>query len=244
MIAGAFVMWFTVDRFHWPFIAALAAGVGAGAVLGIVTDRIYMAPVRRASLMTQVMVLLALANILDGGFILVFGPETRFVQPYAPTIGVVPGLGWSVMDMVIMATTTVVVAALAGFLYFTNWGMQMRAAADNPVGASLIGVNPNSVALSAWALGGAITALGGVLIIPKLSLDPSVGSTLTFLAFGAVVLGGFGSLLGAVVGGILIGVAQLVVAAMFSAGYEPLVSLLVMLGVLTLRPNGLLGGRT
>jgi branched-chain amino acid transport system permease protein len=243
MIAGAYVSWFTSTRLGWGLWLALLVGVVAGAVLGVITDRVFIAPLRRAPLLTQVIALLGLASILDGGFIQVFGNDTRSMQPYAPTIGLVPGLNWSWMDIIIMAATTVVVSALVAFLYLTERGTQIRAAADNPVGASLVGVNPNAIALTAWAVGGAITALGGALIIPKLLLDPAIGSRLTFLAFAAVVVGGFGSLVGAVVGGLIIGVVQATVAGTLSAGFEPLVGLVIMLVLLSFRPSGLFGAR-
>jgi branched-chain amino acid transport system permease protein len=244
MIAGAYVSWFASTRLGWGLGLAILAGVVAGAVLGVITDRVFIAPLRRAPLLTQVIALLGLASILDGGFVQVFGNDTRSLPPYAPTIGFVPGLNWSWMDIIIMVATTLVAGALIAFLYLTERGTHIRAAADNPLGASLVGINPNAIALAAWAAGGAITALGGALIIPKLLLDPAIGSRLTFLAFAAVVVGGFGSLFGAIVGGLIIGVVQAGVAGLLSAGFEPLVGLVIMLVLLSFRPSGLFGART
>jgi branched-chain amino acid transport system permease protein len=200
-----------------------------------------MAPVRRASLFTQVMVLFALASIMDGTLVQVFGATTQNVAAYAPTNTIVPGFGWSWLDLIIMGTVTVVTVLLLLFFYTSDRGLDIRAAADNRAGAALVGINANTVALQAWMLGAGLTALAGVLVIPKLTLDVSVGDSITFLAFAAVVLGGLGSIWGAIVGGLVISIAQVVVASYFTAGYEPLVSLVVMLAVLTVKPTGLAG---
>lgn len=241
MIAGAYASWWFATRLGWPFIACAAVGVGVGMVTGFVTDRLFISPVRNKPLLTQVMVLFGLANIMTGVFIELFGPEIHNSPAYASQRGFVPFFDWSTTDIVIMSTTVVVVGLLVAALYLTGVGRIMRASADNRIGASLVGINPKSIALATWGIGGAITALAGLLIIPKLSLDPSLGDQLTFEAFGAVALGGFGSLPGAVVGGLIIGVAEQVVAVELSAGYEPMVSLVVTVIVLSLRPAGLFG---
>ena len=243
MMGGAYVAWFTWVKHGWPFPLALLAGVGAGIALGIVTDRVFVGPVRHATLFTQVTVLYALASILDGSYQLVFGASQQTVPAYAPDRGFVPGFRWSWLDITIMGASAILIIGLVLFLYRTRWGVQIRAVADNPTGAGLVGINPNSVALIAWIAGGTITALGGILIIPLLYLNVSVGSQLTFLAFAAVVLGGFGSLTGALVGGLIIGIAQVEVASLWTAGLEPLVSLVLMLLVLTFWPRVLFGSR-
>lgn len=241
MVLGAYVSWYGTTRLGLPFVVCLVAGVGSGVAVGAVADRIFMAPVRRASLFTQVMVLFALASIMDGTLVQVFGATTQNVAAYAPTNTIVPGFGWSWLDLIIMGTVTVVTVLLLLFFYTSDRGLDIRAAADNRAGAALVGINANTVALQAWMLGAGLTALAGVLVIPKLTLDVSVGDSITFLAFAAVVLGGLGSIWGAIVGGLVISIAQVVVASYFTAGYEPLVSLVVMLGVLTIKPTGLAG---
>jgi branched-chain amino acid transport system permease protein len=241
MVLGAYVSWYGTTRLGLPFVVCLVAGVSSGVAVGAIADRIFMAPVRRASLFTQVMVLFALASIMDGTLVQVFGATTQNVAAYAPTNTIVPGFGWSWLDLIIMGTVTVVTVLLLLFFYTSDRGLDIRAAADNRAGAALVGINANTVALQAWMLGAGLTALAGVLVIPKLTLDVSVGDSITFLAFAAVVLGGLGSIWGAIVGGLVISIAQVVVASYFTAGYEPLVSLVVMLAVLTVKPTGLAG---
>ena len=93
------------------------------------------------------------------------------------------------------------------------------------------------------AVGGALTALAGCLILPKYVLTPDAGTTFTFNAFAAVTLGGFGSIIGAAVGGLLVAVVDAIVGAEIASGYEPLVALVIMLMVLAVLPTGIIGER-
>jgi branched-chain amino acid transport system permease protein len=244
MVFGANVGFIFYATLHWPFALSAVMAVAAGAVLGAVTDRVVIAPLRQATLLMQVMSLVALALVLDSLLRLTFGAQPRNLPAFASTVATVPGLGWSPTDLIVMGVTLVVTTLLALFLRRTKAGLAMRATASNHVGVGLIGINPRNVALLSWTLGGGLTALAGILILPQVALVPGVGATLTFLGFAAVVLGGFGSLPGAVLGGLLIGVVDALVGHFIAAGYEPFVSLAIMMLVLAIRPAGLLGVRT
>jgi len=243
MVLGGYVGWFLYSSHRLPFLVAAVGAIVSGVLLGIFSDRIVIGPLRNATLLTQVIALLALTRVLDALYIQIFGAEAKSFPPYAQTLALVPGFNWSQMDLIIMATCIIVAGLLFLFLYRTKLGTYMRATADNPVGASLVGINPRTIALAAWSIGGGLAALSGVLLIPKYLLTPNIGPNLTFDAFAAVIIGGFGSLSGAIVGALAVGVGEALVAGYFAAGYEPLVSLAVMLAVLTIRPTGLVGGR-
>jgi len=139
--------------------------------------------------------------------------------------------------------SVVLVAVLTVFLRGTSIGLQMRMVASNPAGAVVTGVNPARMSTLAWSIGGALAALSGALIFPTYLLAPGLGQQYTFDSFAAVVLGGFGSLPGAVIGGLVIGVVQSLIASTIGASYGAFVSLGVMLVILLARPVGLLGAR-
>jgi branched-chain amino acid transport system permease protein len=166
------------------------------------------------------------------------------MQPYASRTAIIHSLGWSGMDVVLMIVAVVLVLALTAWLRFTTEGLRMRMVASNQLGALIVGVNPTRTSTIAWSVGGALAALSGALIFPTYALAPNLGQQYTFDSFAAVVLGGFGSLPGAVTGGVLIGLVQAVVAQIGGAQYGAFVSLAVMLLVLLVRPNGLLGTRS
>ncbi|MDO8211100.1 branched-chain amino acid ABC transporter permease [Conexibacter sp. CPCC 206217] len=241
MVFGGYLGWIVFVDAGLPFwMAAVAVALG-GAVLGLAIQVGVVEPLRRASLLMRIMAILALSLILDGAIAHIFGADARSFPAYASTSALVGGLNWSAMDLWIMGVTTGCVGGLLLMMYRTEFGLLMRASVDNPAGASLVGIQPNRFGRVAWILGAGITALGGILILPKLVLLPSVGISLTFLAFTAVVIGGFGSIGGAILGGLLVGVVQSVVGSAIGSGYEPLVNLGLMLLILTIWPTGLWG---
>ncbi len=243
MLLGGYVGLMLYVWLDLPFWLSLIAGAAAGFLLGVVLDRVMVGPLRNQSVLTQVIALFAAANILDGVYLQVFGSQAYNLPPYASPVGVVPGLSLSPQDLAIIGSCAVLVLAVLWLLYRTEFGVQMRATAENPVSAALVGIDPRLVSTMAWGMGGAMAALAGLLLMPKFILSPDVGQNFTFDAFAAVAVGGFGSLTGAIIGGVVIGLAEAAVDTFVAAGYEPLVSLGVMLLVLAIRPTGLVGER-
>jgi branched-chain amino acid transport system permease protein len=190
MVLGGYLSWWLQVDVGVPFIPTVVIAVGISALVGFLIDRVVIGPLRDSSLLVQVTGLIALASVMDGVFRKVFGAESRNLPAYLSLRSVVPGLNWSATDLVIIGVTLVVIAALMVVLYRTPTGSYMRAAADNPLAAGLVGVNPNRVAYGTWALGAAMASLAGVLILPRLLLSSSIGLTLTLLSFAAVVLEG------------------------------------------------------
>jgi branched-chain amino acid transport system permease protein len=243
LVFGGYIGWWLVTHQHFPFwLAALCAVLG-GFLLGVAIERLVIGGVRKADLLPQVIVLFALAQALDGGFIDIFGAQAKATPAYAGQTAIVPGLNFSATDIVIICVTAGTLTLLGLLLYRTDIGARMRANADNEIGTRLVGINPRTMAMTAWGIGGAFASLSGAVIVPEHLLSPEIGSTFTFNAFAAVGIGGVGSVWGAVAGGLFVGVAEAVVATELNAGYESLVSVAVMIVVLTLRPTGLLGGR-
>lgn len=243
LVLGGYVGYLLDNDEHLPFVVTVLLVIIIGAVAGAVVDRIVLGPVARASVLTQLIVLLALAQVLDAAYLEVFGPEPTNSVPYASTRAIVPGLNLSTLDLVVIGTSAVSLIALYLFLYTTSVGMWMRATASNRAGASLVGINPRVISTLSWVIGGALTALAGCVILPKYVLTPTAGTTFTFSAFAAVTLGGFGSVIGAAVGSLVISLVDAVVGSVFASGYEPLVALITMLVVLALLPTGIIGER-
>jgi branched-subunit amino acid ABC-type transport system permease component len=240
MVVGANIAFELDASLHWPFVISLLAAVACGGVLGMATDRLVIAPLRNATVLMQVMALVALSQAMDGIIQHTFGSAPRSLPAFAGTVAIIGGVRWSATDVIVIAVTVVVIACVSVFLRTTRLGLAMRATASSRTGVGLVGINPLTISLLCWGLGGALTALGGVLILPQVSLTPGIGDTLTFLAFAAVVLGGFGSLPGAIAGGLILGIVQTLVDEFVASGYDPFVSLVIMVLVLMVRPTGLL----
>ena len=129
--------------------------------------------------------------------------------------------------------------SLHRFLYGTHLGRAMRAAAQDRETAAQMGVPVEAMTGLTFGLNGLLAALAGLLLGPIVFISASMGTSVTLQAFAAAVLGGFGSLPGAVVGGLILGVVQVVGGAYISGGYADAISLAVLIGVLVLRPRGL-----
>lgn len=243
LVLGGYVGYLLYDDEHLPFVVTVVLVIVIGAAAGAVVDRIVLGPVARATVLTQVIVLLALSQALDAAYLEVFGPEPTNSVPYASTRAIVPGLNLSTLDLIVIGTSAVSLIALYLFLYTSSVGMWMRATASNRAGASLVGINPRVISTLSWVIGGALTALAGCVILPKYVLTPTAGTTFTFSAFAAVTLGGFGSVIGAAVGSLVISLVDAVVGSVFASGYEPLVALITMLVVLAVAPTGIIGER-
>lgn len=243
MVLGGYVAWRLSTAAALPVWLGILLAVVAGAASGLIVDRIALRPLRNATLVSQVIVLLAVTQVASALFLAFFGPEAKTMKPYAGRSPIVPGLNWTQMDIVMMVVSLVLVAVLTLVLRRTSVGLRMRMVADNQEGAVVSGVDPGRLSTLAWCVGGALAALSGALIFPTFLLSPGLGQQYTFDSFAAVVLGGFGSLPGAVVGGLLIGVVQSLIASAVGATYGAFVSLGVMVVVLLARPSGLLGAR-
>jgi branched-chain amino acid transport system permease protein len=243
MVVGGYLGYALFAESGVPFVLTALIVTASGALIGLAIQIGVVEPLNRASQLMRIMAVLALSLILDGLISHIFGAKARSFPPYAPTNAIVGGLNWSAMDLWIMGVTTACIAILLIVMYRTEFGLMMRASVDNPAGASLVGIQPHRFGRVAWIIGAGITTLGGLMILPKLVLLPSIGVTLTFLAFTAAVIGGFGSITGAIVGGIIVGVVQNLVGSWAGSGYETLVDLGLMLAILTAAPSGLRGSR-
>ena len=243
MVLGGYIAWYLGTSFGWPAPVAMLGAVLVGALSGYLVNRLAMRPLQSASLLAQVIVLLAVSEAASVAFLQIFGSDAKTMPSYASREPIVGVLGWSGMGVVLIIVVCLLVVALTLMLRKTSDGLRMRMVASNRTGALVVGVNPGRVSATAWMIGGGLAALSGALIFPTYLLVPTLGQQYTFDSFAAVVLGGFGSLPGAVVGGLLIGVVQAVVGDLLGAQYGAFVSLAVMLAVLLVRPNGLMGAK-
>jgi branched-chain amino acid transport system permease protein len=144
---------------------------------------------------------------------------------------------------VVLALTAVLVAGLHVFLSRTTLGRAMRATAENPALATLVGIDVRAVVRWTWLIGGGLAAVAGIFLGLTVQVRPSMGFDLLLPLFAAAILGGIGSPYGAVLGGLLIGLAESLSVPLVGSEYRQAVGFLVMLAMLLWRPQGLLGER-
>jgi branched-chain amino acid transport system permease protein len=212
---------------------------------GVAIQRIVIRPVEHAPILTLVIVTLGLATLLNGlaGFLFGYVPHS-FSSPFSVSTVNVLGALASYQDLGVIAVSAVVLLAIYLLLQHTTVGLTLRAAAHHPEASRLLGVRVSWMLALGWGLASAVGAVSGIMVAPILLLQPNMMQTVIIYAFAAAVLGGIESPLGAVVGGLLVGVIVNLAGAYlpFVGGDLQLaVALAIIVGVLVLKPNGLFG---
>ena len=211
---------------------------------GIAIQRIVIKPVERAPVLTLVIITLGLATLINGlaGFIWSYVPRS-FPSPFsADTVGI-GGVFISYRDLGVIAVSGVVLLVVYLLLQRTTVGLTMRAAAHHPEASRLLGVHVSWMLALGWGLASAVGAVSGMMVAPILLLEPNMMQSIIIYAFAAAVLGGIESPLGAVIGGLIVGVTvNLAGAYIPNAGdLELAFGLGIIILVLVLKPNGLFG---
>lgn len=241
---SAFIAWGLIAVAGFNFWWALLATVAISALLAYGIDAVVIRRIAGQPQFAGVMLTIALAFMLRGAISMGFGPESRsYTTPWTgqtTTLGGAGGVVIANLQLVIVGTALGVTAALLLFFKSTRLGVAMQAASQNQLAAYLNGVRVKQVNSLVWALAGATAAAGGVLLAPITLVDV----TLWFVvlkALAALVLGGFGSIAGAIVGGLLIGLIEQYAGVYLPDGSKDVVAYVVLIAVLIVRPQGLLG---
>ena len=223
-------------------IAVVAAGIGVG-LFGFLFERFLMRRVYKADVLMQLLVCYALVLIMDDVVKIVWGaeflsmgmPESFQAPPFFIAGGVVP-----VFYVYLIAAAMLIASALWGILTFSRIGKIIRAAAQNPTMTSALGINTSLIYAAVFAVGGVLAGLAGGLAAPVRSMSPGMGFSILIESFIVTVIGGMGSVSGALVGALLIGLIRSFGTIGFPLFVEGLMFLAMVL-ILILRPNGLLG---
>lgn len=248
---GSLVMWGA----YLGVVFAVGLGLGLWApmlgsmflvgLLGMALERAALQPlrVRNAPPIAALLATLGAATILDHLILIVFGPDTRaFPSPFPVRMVEVAGAQISTLELTITGIALLLLVGLQAMLRRTRLGLAMRAIAQDGRVAGLMGIDTNRVVSLAFGVGAAVGGVGGVLTgIYYNSVDISMGYSAGLKGFSAMVIGGMGSLPGAILGGFLLGTAETAATAVFWSGYRDIVAFSLLILVLIVRPSGLLG---
>lgn len=241
LVVSAFSAWGLITVAGLPFWAALLLTVALVAVLAYGMDALVIRRIAGQPQFAGVMLTIALAFMLRGLVSMFFGPESRnYPTPWTGQSSQIGGLAVAHLQLVILGVAMGVTAVLFVFFRNTRLGVAMQAASQNQLAAYLNGVRVKRVNSLVWALAGATAAVAGVLLAPITLVDISLWFV-TLKALAALVLGGFGSVPGAIVGGLLIGLIEQYAGVYMPDGSKDIVAYLVLIAVLIVRPTGLLG---
>lgn len=232
--------------FGWPLLLAALLAAGLTGLLAWGLDRLVFRSLRQrgAHHLTLVFASFGLGLVLRHVIVLLWGHESHFyTRELQIAIEVLPGVRVLPDQVFILALTLCVVLGLHLFLAHSRTGIAMRATAESPALARACGIEVEVVIRNTWLLGGGLAALAGVFVGLTPQLNPDIGTGLLLALFAAAILGGIGSLAGAVVGGLAVGIAENVMLLWVNPGYKQAMSFLLLLLVLVLRPQGLFGER-
>lgn len=240
---GAMLGWYFVVTLGWPLWLAIVGVILCTALLGMVIERIGIRPLSGSPPIAPLLSTVAIGLILDYGAQLVFSPETRRFPPLLSHNNFVAGslrFGW--LDIVILAVSLLSVAGLWAFLKYAKLGWAIRATAQDRDAAQQMGVSVGNIQSLAFALASALAGIGGVLVGMYYSnVSPTIGFNAGIEGFAAATLGGLGNLPGAIVGGLLLGVAESFGVTWRGGSTRQFIAFATLIGVLWLRPNGILG---
>ena len=241
LVVSAFCAWGLIVVLGLPFWLALLLTVLVVALLAYALDALVIRRIAGQPQFAGVMLTIALAFMIRGLVSMGFGPESRnYPTPWSNQTTHIGALAVADLQLMILAASLLVTLVLYGFFRFTRLGVAMQAASQNQLAAYLNGVQVKRVNSLVWALGGITAAVAGVLLAPITLVDISLWFV-TLKALSALVLGGFGSVPGAIVGGLLIGVIEQYAGVYMPDGSKDIVAYLVLIVVLFVRPRGLLG---
>jgi branched-chain amino acid transport system permease protein len=229
-----------------PFKAVLVlvtAMVGCGLV-GIVIERGAYKPVRRSSRLSALITAIGVSLLLENGGILIFGPDPKFFPQIIRSSNVALGGGVTISNqqIIIIVVSLVLMFSLRFIVLHTRVGKAMQAVSHNHMAASLMGISVDRIITFTFMLGSMLAAAAGVLVaLQNPKIDPLMGIMPGLKAFVAAVLGGIGNIPGAVIGGLVMGVAEVLVVAYVSPTYRDAIAFILLIVILLVRPAGILG---
>ena len=238
---STFIAWALVQA-GWPYLGAFFATVTISFAGGLVLQRLILRPVEKAPVLTNVIVFIGLLLIFNALSGWIFDHTLKsFPSPF-PKDSALATKYFSAHDLGSVAVMLAVLLALFAFFRFTPLGLAMRAAAQNPDSARLVGIRVSWMLALGWGLAAAIGAVAGMMVAPVVFLDPNMMSGILLYGFAAALLGGIDNPLGAVIGGFVVGVLEnLLGAYVIGTELKLTVALVLIVLTLTLRPNGLFG---
>ena len=242
MIGGMATVW--LANAGWPLPAAIAAAVLLAALVGVALEKLAVEPARGAPVVTLIIITVGASILLRGLATLVWDKNVHPLKAFSGDTPIAFG-GATLLpqSLWVLGATLVVVALLRWFFGGTLLGKALLATSHNRLAAQLCGINVRHVMLVAFGLSGALGGIAGILIAPITFTSWDVGVMLGLKGFAAAILGGMGSAPGAVLGGLVLGVAEAMGAGYISSAYKDVIAFGVMLAVLMFLPGGLLGAR-
>lgn len=238
-MVGAFASFLLMSKWGWNYWIAMLGSAIAVAFLAATVERLVFHPLRKASGLHPMIAAIGLLLFLEAGAQALWGADFhRMPTPYTGIVEIA-GVTAPVQRLLIIASAFALMAVLQLFLTRTVMGSTIIAMAQNREGASLVGIDANRVAMLTFAVSGVLAAVAATLYAPINLVYPAMGHLVITKAFVIIILGGMGSVPGAIAGGLIIGFAESFGAFYISTDYKDIISFVLLVVILSFRPQGL-----
>ncbi|KGI55927.1 branched-chain amino acid ABC transporter permease [Campylobacter sp. MIT 97-5078] len=246
MMIGAYTALFCITALNLPFLAALALAMIFAACIGIAMDKIAYKPLRKVPKISLLITAIGMSYFIQNLFNILFGARPRLFEApeYLQKVFIFGNLNISIVSIFVPVLTFFILLFVLYVLYKSKYGIAIRALAFDVSTVNLMGIDANKIISIVFALGSALAAIGGVFwALNYPSVDPYMGVLIGLKAFAAAVLGGIGSVVGAVLGGLIIGFSEVIVVAFFPelGGFKDAFAFIFLVFVLLFKPSGILG---
>ena len=240
-MVGAYVTWALLTDFGVPYFLALGLAAVALGLLAMLLERLVFYPLRGAPGVSPMIAAIGVLFFLEASVQLIWGPDFKLLN--SPVTGIITfgGLSLTGQRLLMIVASVLVMLALFYFLKRTTTGATIEAMAQNREGARLVGIPVSRVASLTFFISGALAAVAAALYAPTSLVSPSMGEIMNLKVFAIIVLGGMGSVPGAIVGAFLLAFAEIFGGVFVGANFADVVGFAVLVIVLAIRPQGLFG---
>jgi branched-chain amino acid transport system permease protein len=236
---GAYLSYAVLTGLGWGYVPALLISAVGVALLAAFMERVIFYPMRNAPHVHPMIAAIGVLFFLEAAVQLVWGPDFKQITEPVPGIVNVGGVIVTWQRLLVIAASVVVMLGLNYFLKRTLTGATIEAMSQNREGARLVGVNTNRVGMMTFAISGALAAAAATLIAPIISVSPSMGEVMNLKVFAIIILGGMGSVPGAIVGAFLLALAEVFGGYYISLDFSDVIGFAMLVIVLALKPQGL-----
>lgn len=245
IMVASFVVWYLIARLNVPVWLSILICVAFTSLLGVAIEKLAYKPLRHSARISLLITAIGISFFLQNAAQLIFGADPVMFENLLPGNLSLGALTVSRVSVIIICVSIVLMIALVLLVNKTRMGRAMRAVSEHESTAALMGINVNTTISFAFALGSALAAVAAILYsCAYTQISPTMGGMLGLKAFVAAVLGGIGSIPGAMLGGILIGICETLTKAYISSSFADAIVFGILIVVLIIRPSGLLGVKT
>ncbi|HLR88923.1 MAG TPA: branched-chain amino acid ABC transporter permease [Atopostipes sp.] len=242
-MVGAFAGYYIISNYNLGFMPTLLLTMLITGIIGVVIYQVAYRPLRNSTRIASLITAIGMSYLLQNGMMYIAGPQTRsFPQIINNQMYTIGPVQISTMQILMLVTTVLLMVSLQLIVQRTKFGKAMRAVSNDPEAAQLMGINSNQVISFTFFLGSMLAGAGGVLVgMYYNTITPIMGAGPGLKAFIAAVVGGIGSIPGAMVGGYLIGMTEVMISAFGNSMIRDAVVYLILIVILLVRPTGILG---